>query len=98
MLLTFQEAVADSAALSNHHLLLGNGFSIACKPDIFRYGKLFEQANFDAFSATSRIGFNALGTQDFERVIKSLRDCAKIASAWSLGTSGSEWTFQFNRS
>lgn len=84
MLLTFKEAIEDSAALSKRHLLLGNGFSIACKPDIFRYGKLYEQANFDAFSATSRIGFNALATQDFERVIKSLRDGAKIATGYGV--------------
>lgn len=84
MLLTFQEAIEDSAAITKRHLLLGNGFSIACKPDIFRYGKLYEQANFDAHSRTARVGFNALETQDFERVIRTLRDSAKIAAGYGV--------------
>jgi len=49
-ILTFKEALNDSAKHSNRHLLLGNGFSIACKPDIFQYGKLFERADFTSFS------------------------------------------------
>ena len=45
-LLTFAEAIADAQSHSKRHLLLGNGFSIALRPNIFQYGKLYEQADF----------------------------------------------------
>ena len=45
-LLSFDQALAHSEKVSTRHLLLGNGFSIACRPNIFVYGKLFERADF----------------------------------------------------
>lgn len=81
-LLTFDEALAESPRTSRRHVLLGNGFSIACRPDIFLYGKLFEQADFSKLSPTARNAFSALGTQDFERVIKALRDTKAILEAY----------------
>lgn len=81
-ILTFQEALADSLRYSRRHLLLGNGFSIACRPDIFAYGKLFEQADFSKISPTAKQAFSALDTQDFEKVIKALRDSSAIAEAY----------------
>jgi hypothetical protein len=45
-ILTFLEALKNSETAKHRHVLLGNGFSIACRPDIFVYGKLFERANF----------------------------------------------------
>lgn len=39
-ILSFQQAIADSEQPGKSHLILGNGFSIACKPDIFHYGSL----------------------------------------------------------
>jgi hypothetical protein len=80
--ISFEEAIADAERHSKRHLLLGNGFSIACRPKIFAYGRLYEQANFDSISPTSRLAFQALGTQDFERVIKALRDTARIVDAY----------------
>ena len=71
---TLAEALEDSKKYSKRHLLLGNGFSIACRPNIFAYGRLFEQADFTKVSPTAKYAFTALGTQDFERVIKALRD------------------------
>src|SRR6185295_2545793 len=65
----------------NKHLLVGNGFSIGCRPDIFVYGKLFEQASFDNIPR-ARKAFDALLTNDFERVIKSLRDFAELAKIY----------------
>lgn len=47
-LLSFAEAIEYSDDFSKCHLLLGNGFSIACLPDIFHYGSLFSQADFSA--------------------------------------------------
>lgn len=46
--MTFDEAIAGSEQFSKRHLLLGNGFSIACRADIFHYGSLYDQADFSA--------------------------------------------------
>lgn len=81
-ILTFHEALADSLQYNRRHLLLGNGFSIACRPNIFAYGKLFEQADFSQISPTAKQAFAALDTQDFEKVIKALRDSSAIAEAY----------------
>jgi hypothetical protein len=81
-LLSFAEALKDSKRCSTRHLLLGNGFSIACRPDIFLYGKLYENADFSELSPTANLAFEALNTQDFERVIKALRDAARILARY----------------
>lgn len=81
-ILTFEEALADSQRFSRRHVLLGNGFSIACRPDIFLYGKLYEQADFSKLSPTAKKAFEALITQDFERVIKALRDTKLILASY----------------
>lgn len=74
-MLTFQEAL--QRAENKKHLLLGNGFSIALKPDIFRYDALFEQADFSGNEHLRGI-FSALGTTDFEEVVKTLESGAKV--------------------
>jgi hypothetical protein len=79
---TFQEAIADSTNFNKRHALLGNGFSIACRPGIFVYGRLFERAIFSGLSPNARKAFDALGTQDFERVIKALRDAREILKVY----------------
>jgi Domain of unknown function (DUF4917) len=83
-ILTFREAIDDSVKRYGGapHLLLGNGFSIACRPDIFRYGKLYEQADFSALSPYVKSVFEELKTQDFEHVIKALRDAALLLGAY----------------
>jgi Domain of unknown function (DUF4917) len=81
-LLTFADALADSRQYRRRHALLGNGFSIACRPNIFTYGKLYEQADFRKISATAKLAFAALETQDFEKVIKALRDAQRIVAAY----------------
>lgn len=80
--LTFQQALTESQRFSKRHVLLGNGFSIACRPDIFLYGKLYEQADFSKLSPTAKKAFEALGTQDFERVIKALRDTKLVLEGY----------------
>lgn len=77
-ILSFNQAISESSHFSRRHLLLGNGFSIACKPDIFRYEKLLEQADFSNLPTSLREAFNKLDTVDFERVIKALRDAASL--------------------
>lgn len=80
---TFGAALQDSERYSTRHVLLGNGFSIACRPDIFVYGKLFARADFEKLPRAAREAFDALGTEDFERVIKALRDTARIAPLYT---------------
>jgi hypothetical protein len=80
--LTFQEALDESVRYTRRHLLLGNGFSIACRPNIFAYGRLYEEADFSKLSPTAKLAFNALKTQDFERVIKALRDAKAVLAAY----------------
>lgn len=75
--ISFEDAITDSGRFKKRHLLLGNGFSIACRPNIFTYGSLLEQADFKAALHLKDL-FNALGTQDFEEVIKALEDGSKI--------------------
>lgn len=70
-LITFDEAIRDSAECSKRNLLLGNGFSIACKPEIFHYDSLYNQADFSLLPKV-KAAFEALRTQDFEIVIRSL--------------------------
>ncbi|NTU58558.1 MAG: DUF4917 family protein [Chlorobiaceae bacterium] len=83
-IMTFAEAIEASACYSKRHLLLGNGFSIACRPDIFRYDKLFEQADFSTLPDSAKSAFSVLHTTDFERVIKVLRDSASIAAGYGV--------------
>jgi hypothetical protein len=85
--LTFGQAVADSEDCSKRNLLLGNGFSIACEPDIFHYGSLFDQADFSALPDV-RHSFEALGTQDFEVVIRALENGSRLALIYTPGDAG----------
>lgn len=77
----FADAIADSEIYTKRHLLLGNGFSIACRADIFHYGSLFAQADFSAAPEVVSV-FDALGTQDFEAAIHALENAARILPAY----------------
>ena len=77
-ILTFGEAIADSEQYSKRHLILGNGFSIGCRPDIFHYASLFDRTDFTNDPELRQL-FEALKTHDFEIAIKGLENCAKIA-------------------
>ncbi|SOC17336.1 DUF4917 family protein [Rhodobacter maris] len=81
-LLTFYEAIEHSAQFKKRHLLLGNGFSIACRPKIFTYGSLFEQADFSSAPRLPAV-FDAVGTTDFEHVIKMLEDASRVVPVYS---------------
>jgi hypothetical protein len=80
-ILSFEQALDASSGAKHRHLLLGNGFSIACRPGIFVYKRLFEQANFNEIPR-ARQAFDALGTTDFERMIRALRDFAAISPVY----------------
>jgi len=64
------------------HVLLGNGFSRACRDDIFAYDALFDRADFAALSPHARSAFEALATTDFEVVMRSLRQAAILVELY----------------
>jgi hypothetical protein len=68
------------------HALLGNGFSRACRDDIFAYGALFDRADFAALSPSARSAFDALGTRDFEVVIQALRQSERLLPVYGDAT------------
>jgi hypothetical protein len=80
-IMTFAEALKNDK-LPRRHLLLGNGFSIACRSDIFRYESLFEQADFSALNNTVEKVFEVLNTKDFEIVMKQLRGASQLISVY----------------
>lgn len=80
-LLTFSEALDRSD--KEPHILLGNGFSIACKSDIFKYSALFNRADFKSLSPYIIDVFKALDTTDFEHVMKALHYSSKILKLYS---------------
>lgn len=74
-LLTFQQALTASGKFASRHLLLGNGFSIACIPSIFTYTSLFDKADFSEIPEVKLL-FKKLDTMDFELVIRSLENAS----------------------
>lgn len=80
--LSFDEAISDAARYPKRHVLLGNGFSIACRPDRFTYGALLDEATFDGASADLQAVFALLGTTDFEHVIQLLRLAADLCESY----------------
>lgn len=81
-ILTFDDAIKHSARFKKRHLLLGNGFSIACRPEIFTYGSLFEQADFSSAPRLPAV-FKAVGVTDFEHVIKMLENASRVIPVYS---------------
>lgn len=80
-LLAFDGTLKATEQYGRKHLLLGNGFSIACKPDIFAYGSLFDEAKKTMSKELAAI-FDATGTQDFEEVIRALQNAAAIVGVY----------------
>ena len=73
--LTFEEALRRAG--EKRHLLLGNGFSIALRPDIFCYGSLFAKADFSGYPEVEAV-FRSLGSEDFEEAVQALEGAATI--------------------
>lgn len=93
-LLTFDQINGEIGA-KKAHLLLGNGFSRACRDDIFSYDSLFERADFASLSREARAAFDALNTTDFEVVMSSMRRASALIRAYR-GASD-ELAVQFTR-
>lgn len=79
--ISFADAIAHSEQYVKRHLLLGNGFSIGCRADIFHYASLYGEADFSAVPEVESV-FEAYDTQDFEVVIRALESAAKILSLY----------------
>ena len=75
-LVTFEDAHGLVQAETAPHLLLGNGFSRACREDIFAYNALFDRADFNQLSPLARGSFDLLDTTDFAALRWNLR-CAE---------------------
>lgn len=80
--LQLQDALQQVGS-NRKHLLLGNGFSRACRNDIFAYDKLFERADFSKLSASARKAFDVLDTTDFEVVMESMKAAAKLVRLYA---------------
>lgn len=78
--ITFKQAL--ERATETKHILLGNGFSRACRNDIFSYAALFDQAKFAGISPAARNAFGALNTTDFEVVIRALKQAALLVAVY----------------
>jgi hypothetical protein len=65
------------------HLLLGNGFSIACDP-IFRYASLYDAAVQAGLSLRAQQVFARLGTNNFEGVLRLLEDAEWVALQYGI--------------
>lgn len=80
---SFDEALADAEAYSKKHVLLGNGFSIAARPNVFQYGALFDRADFSRLSSKAREVFDILSTRDFEEVIRTLVAASHVVNHYA---------------
>ncbi|MDZ7791919.1 MAG: DUF4917 family protein [Xanthomonadales bacterium] len=78
---TFSDIIERHGA-EHVHAVLGNGFSQACRNDIFSYDALFDRADFSGLSEHCRAAFETLGSTDFEHVIKSLQQAAALLSLY----------------
>lgn len=76
--ITFANALARVPETSKRHVLLGNGFSRAWRDNTFSYDALLEQAHFGSLSPSARSAFDALGTTDFEVVMRALRSASAL--------------------
>ena len=83
IVLSFEEALQAVNCRGQPHLLLGNGFSRACRNDIFAYDSLFDRADFEALTPEARQAFDVLGTTDFEVVMKSLRRASSLVGLYA---------------
>jgi hypothetical protein len=78
-IMSFAAALEDAG--EHRHALLGNGFSIACRSNIFTYGSLLERADFRDVPYARRL-FETLGTTDFEVVIQTLVQASRVTSVY----------------
>lgn len=76
-------AVRSRLSDGRSHLLLGNGFSIACDP-VFSYPSLYDKAVAAGLSGRAQEVFSRLGTNNFEGVLRLLTDSHWVAQTYGL--------------
>jgi len=81
--------VTDRSQGMKKHLLLGNGFSIACRQDLFKYDSIFERSDFSGMPR-ARKAFDALSTTNFELVMRALRNFSLLANIYAPGNTASK--------
>lgn len=79
---TFAQCIAGSTG--KKHVLLGNGFSRACRDHIFSYQSLFDSADFQTLSPRAKSLFQTLNTTDFEIIMKVLKSSSLIGPAYDV--------------
>lgn len=85
-LITLETALEDADDVGGQKsVLLGNGFSIDWRPEVFHYASLFEEAHFAGLSVEKGVLFDLLETRDFERAADYLRTAARLAELYGLG-------------
>jgi hypothetical protein len=84
-LLTYSEVLDQLPATK--HLLLGNGFSIACDK-IFSYPNLYSYAEKNGLTDHVRAVFQHFGTNNFEGIMRLLEDGQWLAEHYSLKPQG----------
>jgi hypothetical protein len=77
------QAVRDQLKESKPHLLLGNGFSIACDP-IFHYKSLYDKAIQKGLSEQAQAVFAAHHTTNFEAIMRLLDEAEAVARIYGL--------------
>lgn len=80
-LLTFDQALKQAQG-GKRHVLLGNGFSRACRNDLFAYEALFTRAK-DKLSESAKKAFHALKTTDFESVMRALKQAVELVKVYA---------------
>ncbi|HCR55125.1 MAG TPA: DUF4917 domain-containing protein, partial [Cytophagales bacterium] len=79
---SFQDCIRESGDL--RHLLLGNGFSRACRDQIFSYDSLFDAADWKDAQERIQKAFDAVNTRDFEQVMELLELCSSLSDAYAI--------------
>ena len=81
-LMDFSNVLASSPG-PKPRLLLGNGFSRACRNDLFSYTALFDRAQEQGLLSDALLqAFKALKTDDFESVMRDLARFAQVANIY----------------
>ncbi len=80
-LLSYQQLLSQHTGTK--HLLLGNGFSIACDP-VFRYNNIYEFAKQHGLLPKVLSLFEYFGTTNFEQVARALSDTEFVGKTYGF--------------
>jgi len=80
-IIDFKKALELSEG-GKRHLMLGNGFSRACRNDLFAYDALFQQAEGE-LSDRVKQAFKILNTHDFETIMRILNSSADVLPVYT---------------